>query len=485
MCAPRAARPSRRSAGLRVAGVVLAASVVVAGGAILALHEFPPALLRVGANYAAKTVCSEYYLAGRDPRAVLRTDVQVPGSVFTRLMRVSLDRRDRLVRAGIGGFIGNGLAVEVPGRGCTVIPDGRWRSFLARARAAATTTPADGRAGAPAATTAATSGDPLWPDGDRVVVVPRLQSIVDDASLAGPGLRAIVVVHDGRIVAERYGSGFGPSTPLLGWSMTKSVFAGLVGVLVGDGRLSLDASAGLGRFPGDPRAAIRIADLMSMTDGLRFDERYSGVSDVTRMLFLEPDMAGYAASRPPAHPAGRFWSYSSGTAMILARIVQRAAGPHPRAFAREHLFAPIGIDSATIESDEHGTLVGSSYLYATARDWARYAELLRQDGVWNGTRVLPPGFVATMIRPVAASGGQYGAGMIWRFAGSPTAPGVDPDRAFGIPSDAFWMEGFDGQRIAIVPSRALVVLRMGLTPSWMHYQPQRLVGALLEALKTR
>ena len=90
-----------------------------------------------------------------------------------------------------------------------------------------------------------------------------------------------------------------------------------------------------------------------------------------------------------------------------------------------------------------------------------------------------------MTRPVSASGGQYGAGMIWRFAGSPAAPGVDPDRAFGIPSDAFWMEGFDGQRIAIVPSRALVVLRMGLTPSWMHYQPQRLVGALLEALKTR
>ena len=479
----RALREARRGAGMRLVGKVLAATLVVAGGGLLALREFPPPLLRIGSNYAAEIVCSNLYLAGRDPQAVLRTDVQAPGSPFLRLMRVTVDRRDHLVRAGVAGFIGNGLALETPGHGCTVIPDGHWRAFLARSGGAGTAPAASGAASGADGT--APSGDPLWPDGDQAVVDPRLQSIVDDPTLAGPGLRAIVVVHRGRIVAERYGHGFGPSTPLLGWSMTKSVFAGLVGVLVGEGRLSLDASAGLGRFPGDPRAAIRIADLLSMTDGLRFNERYGSVSDVTRMLFLEPDMAAYAASQPLAHPVGRFWSYSSGAAMILARIVQRAAGPHPRAFAREHLFAPIGIRSATIESDEQGTLVGSSYLYATARDWARYAELLRRDGVWNGVRVLPAGFVAAMIRPVDASDGQYGAGMIWRFAGSPSAPGVDPDRPFGIPSDAFWMEGYDGQWIAIVPSRALVVLRMGLTPSRMHYQPQRLVGALLEALNTR
>ena len=466
---------------MRLARTLLAASVAIVGGGLLALHEFPPPLLRVGANFAAEIVCSNVYLAGRDPQAVLRTDVQAPGLAVLRWMRVRVDRRDHLVRAGLLGFIGNGLAVETPGRGCTVIPDGHWRSFLARTGPHAAPTLAPTAPAAPATP----NGDPLWPDGDGAVIDPRLQSIVDVPSLAGPGMRAIVVVHDGRIVAERYGPGFGASTPLLGWSMTKSVFAGLVGVLVGDGRLSLEASAGLGRRPGDPRAAIRIADLLSMTDGLRFNERYGGVSDVTRMLYLEPDMAAYAAAQPLVHPVGRFWSYSSGTAMILARIVQRAAGPHPRRFVREHLFAPIGITHATIESDEHGTLVGSSYLYATARDWARYAELLRRDGVWNGVQVLPSGFVAAMIRPVAASGGQYGAGMIWRYAGSPTAPGVDPDRAFGIPSDAFWMEGFDGQRIAIVPSRALVVLRMGLTPSSMRYQPQRLVGALLEALNTR
>jgi len=142
------------------------------------------------------------------------------------------------------------------------------------------------------------------------------------------------------------------------------------------------------------------------------------------------------------------------------------------------------MQSATIETDERGTLVGSSYMYATARDWARYAELLLQDGVWRGERLLPQGYVAMMASPVAASGGQFGHGLLWRFGSAPPAPGVDPDRAFGIPADTFWMEGHDGQSIAIIPSRTLVVLRMGLTPARDDYQPQPLVQALLDALRS-
>ena len=454
--------------GVRVAATALALAALAACAA-LALRTHPPALLRIGANYAAQIVCSNVFLAGRDPEEVLQTDVQAPGSPLLRLIRISIDRRRGVVRANLFGFIGGGVSVERPGRGCTAIPDGHWRAFLARQTAT------------PAAPVAAPGG--LWPEGNRLQTDPRLQAIVDAPALAGAGWRAIVVVHDGRIVAERYAPGFGTATPLLGWSMTKSVVAGLIGVLVGEGRLSLDESAGLGKTKRDPRAAIRIEDLMSMTSGLRFDESYGTVSDATRMLFLEPDMAAYAASQPLAHPVGRYWSYSSGSAMILTRLYQRAAGAHPRQFARAHLFAPIGMRSATFESDEHGTLVGSSYLYATARDWARYAELLLHGGAWNALQVLPRAYVAAMTAPVGPSGGQYGAGMVWRYAATPLAPGVDPDRAFGIPSDAFWMEGYDGQRIAIIPSRSLVVLRMGLTPSRERYQPQPLVAALLDALR--
>jgi CubicO group peptidase (beta-lactamase class C family) len=137
--------------------------------------------------------------------------------------------------------------------------------------------------------------------------------------------------------------------------------------------------------------------------------------------------------------------------------------------------------SAIIETDEDGTLVGSSYMYATARDWARYGQFLLQDGVWRGQEMLPRGYVAMMATPVAASDGQYGHGLVWHWGSDAITPGKNPDAAFGIPADTFWMEGHDGQSAAIIPSRELVIVRLGLTPSRDHYQPQPLAKAILEA----
>lgn len=259
-------------------------------------------------------------------------------------------------------------------------------------------------------------------------------------------------------IAERYAAGFDAAMPLLGWSMTKSVTAGLIGALVKEGRLALDQHAGWP--PGDSRAKISIADRLSMTSGLRFNEGYGAVSDVTRMLFLKSDMAVFAGAQPLEHPVGSVWSYSSGTAVILARIFQDAAGAAPLAAVRERLFEPLGMTSALIETDAHGTLVGSSYMYATARDWARYALFLLQQGVWQGREILPPGYVTMMT----------------------TTPGKDPDTEYGLPADIFWMEGHDGQYAAIVPSRDLVIVRLGLTPERDRYRPQPLVRALLDAL---
>jgi CubicO group peptidase (beta-lactamase class C family) len=290
----------------------------------------------------------------------------------------------------------------------------------------------------------------------------------------------VVVVHHGRIVAERYGRGFDARMPQLGWSMAKSVIAGLVGALIQQGRLALDASA---RWPpGDARAAIKIRDLMAMSSGLEWNEAYGAVTDVTRMLYLEPDMAAFARNHPLAHPVGSFWSYSSGSAMVLSRLVQDAADGSSASAARVLLFGPLGMKSAVMEADAHGTLVGSSYLYATPRDWARYAQFLLQQGVWHGQALLPPGYVALMASPVAASRGQYGQGLVWLWGSNGETPGQNPDGAFGIPPDTFWMEGHDGQFIAIVPSRELVVVRLGLTPARLHYRPQPLLKALLGAL---
>lgn len=454
---------------------------------VFALWMKPPDILRVGANYSAKIVCSNVFLAGRDPDEVLRTDVQSPGIALLRLMHVSVDRERHVVRAGLLGFIGDGLAVARPGTGCAVVPDGNLE-FATRIGAAAraesvvaapgASASAPTSASPPARVDGGADPDPVWPEGSTVATTAALDRVLADDTLAGPGMRAIVVVEHGRIVAERYAAGFSATTPLLGWSMTKSVVAGLVGVLVKEGRLALEQPAGWPEGSGG-REHIRIADLLAMSSGLRFNEAYGAVSDVTGMLYLQPNMAEFARAQPLVHPSGEFWSYSSGTANILSRIVQDAAGRLAAAYPAEKLFKPIGMTSATIETDEYGTLVGSSYMYATARDWARYGQFLVQDGVWRGQEILPRGYVAMMASPVAASGGEYGRGLVWLWGSDAITLGKNPDAAFGIPADTFWMEGHDGQSAAIIPSRQLVIVRLGLTPARDHYQPQPLVKAIL------
>jgi CubicO group peptidase (beta-lactamase class C family) len=435
------------------------AAVLVAALTVLWLN--PPDLLRVGANYAAKIVCSNVFLAARDPQEVLRTDVQAPGVWILKLYRVSVDREHAVVRAGMFGFIGSGLAVARAGQGCTALPDGQLPPASS----------AEPVAVAPA------HADAAWPQGERVEADPVYQHIVDDEALGGPGLRALVVIDHGRLVAERYGGGFSPATPLLGWSMAKTVTASLVGLLVKDGRLSLDQSA---LWPaGDGRDGIKLSDLLAMSSGLAFNEDYGIVSDVTRMLYLEPDMAGFAYAQPLAHPPGTVWKYSSGTANIVARIVQAAAGGS--AFAHDRLFAPLGMASAVIEPDERGTLVGSSYVYATAHDWARFGQFLLQDGQWSGQALLPAGFVEGMARPVEASKGEYGHGFVWLWGSDVATPGVNPDTAFGIPPDTFYLSGHDGQSLAVIRSRQLVVVRLGLTPHSARYSTQPLLAALLKA----
>ncbi|HMD72749.1 MAG TPA: serine hydrolase, partial [Steroidobacteraceae bacterium] len=255
-----------------------AAGALLAAAALVWAWAEPPQLLRVAADYSAKIVCSNVFLAGRDPEDVLRRDIQASGNPELRFMRVSVERDTRLVRAGLFGLIGRGLAIYRSGAGCAALPDGK----LALGTGAAPLALASHAESAASALSAASPDWPLWPDGDRVETDPALDRLIGDDSLAGPGVRAVVVVHRGKIVAERYGAGFSAATPLLGWSMTKTVTAGLIGLLVKDGRLGLEQSAGWPAAPGDGRARIRIADLLAMSSGLHFDETYGAVSDVTR-----------------------------------------------------------------------------------------------------------------------------------------------------------------------------------------------------------
>ena len=291
--------------------LVVAAVVALAGW----LYLSPPELIRVAAGYSAKIVCSNVFIAGRDPGEVLKVDVQAPGHWLLRYMSIDVDREAKAVTAGLLGTFGKRSAIARDGFGCTSVPGADLDAVVP--------VPATD-----AAATAPAPSDAVWPEGDSVEPSqdPAIAAILDDGKLAGPGVRAVVVVQNGRIVGERYAEGFSPETPLLGWSMTKSVTAAIVGTLVKDGKLALDRKQLFEPWKGDGRAAISIGDLMAMSSGLAFNEDYGDVTDVTRMLYLEPDMAGFAAAKPLAHPVGQTFSYSSGTSMVLSRHLAGCSG---------------------------------------------------------------------------------------------------------------------------------------------------------------
>ncbi len=443
--------------------------VIFFAGVALWLYLAPPALIRVAAGYSAKIVCSNVFIAGRDAQRVLELDVQAPGHPILKFIDVDVDKERKTVTAGLLSVFGRSMAVAHDGFGCATVADG---DLDAVPPMPAVDTPA-----------ALTTG--IWPEGIAVDPSqdPEVVKILDDPAMTGPGMRAVIVVKNGRIVGERYGEGFTLKTPLLGWSMTKSVNAAIVGTAIKAGKLSLDKAPVFPSWAEDSRAAIKVADLMAMSSGLEFNEEYGDVTDVTRMLYLEPDMAGFAEDKPAVSAPGTLFNYSSGTAVMLSRAWQDALGADALAWPRHALFEPIGMTSAVLETDARGTFVGSSYLYATARDWARFGLFIEQNGVWNDTRILPEGFVDMMRAEAAAAKGEYGQGQVWLHgpdAGTP--PGEDPDKGFDLPADAFWFLGHDGQSTAVIPSQRLVVVRLGLTPSKLGYKPQAMVAALAKAL---
>jgi CubicO group peptidase (beta-lactamase class C family) len=314
-----------------------------------------------------------------------------------------------------------------------------------------------------------------WPVGDvpaaaAADVEALLDRVCDDT---GPlaTTYAVVLVHRGKLVAERYQGQLEHfdrtpdpvtvQTPLLSWSMAKSMLHAAVGLLVGDGLLDLDAPTDVPEWSSvnDPRHAITLRHLLAMRDGLDFVEDYvdERVSDVIEMLFGagQADMAHFAADRPLAAAPGERFNYSSGTSNIISGIVARVVGagaPYEQ-FLRDRLFERIGMRSATPEFDAAGTWVASSTVRATARDFARFGLLYLRDGDWDGARVLPPGWVAygrTMESVDPADGAPYGAHW-WGVAGD----------TLGL----LRASGYDGQSITICPTEDLIVVRLGKTSS--------------------
>jgi CubicO group peptidase (beta-lactamase class C family) len=311
-----------------------------------------------------------------------------------------------------------------------------------------------------------------WPTGEvprGVDLDPLLDQVLDDKGPLAETF-AVVVVHRGRIVAERYQGALEhfdrpptpvtAETPLLSWSMAKSVLHAAVGLLVGAGRLDLDAPAPVPEWaePDDPRHAITLRQLLAMRDGLDFAEEYvdGDVSDTIEMLFGDgqSDMAHFAADRPLTAPPGTRFNYSSGTSNIISGIVARTVGPGESyaRFLHSRLFGPLGMTSADPEFDEAGTWVASSTLRASARDYARFGLLYLRDGMWDGVRLLPAAWVdeaRTWVSEDPDDASPYGAH--W----------------WGVPGDTlgtFRASGYEGQSITLCPTLDLIVVRLGKTP---------------------
>ncbi len=452
--------------------------VIIMVGGVYWVHQSPPDMVRVAVNYAAKIVCSNVFVAGRAVDDVLATDVQAPGYPIFWFMQAEVDQGGGTVETSIGGFIGNGVAVDRQGVGCAAVPDGDVEKAIDHIGPITSLPPHPETA--------------LWPEGSKVDAEDdRISAILDDSAMTGPGMRAVVVVKDGRIIGERYTDGFDKDSRLIGWSMTKTVNAALIGRMIREKILTHDQNGLFAGWSEDGRKEITLDNMLAMSPGLEFNEDYGVVSDVSRMLYLEPDMAAFVASKPlDANPGAEF-NYSSGTATAIARIWQNAFVDPAKAwdFPVKALFDPLGMRSAVLETDARGTYVGSSYLYADARDWARFGQFLLQRGVWNGRSLLPLGYVDWMTSANPASMAEwgepeYGRGQVWlRGPDAGTPEGEDPDQGYDLPGDSYWMLGHDGQTTTVIPSEGLVVVRLGLTPKSAAYKPQAMVEAIVKALR--
>jgi CubicO group peptidase (beta-lactamase class C family) len=432
---------------LAVLAVVL---VVLVGG-----YWYERPMLLTGTGYAAHNACALKAIAGRGDAGD-----DLPANPLVPVLKTSSSGSSS--QASVLGLLARKRAWATPGYGCTL---------------------ADSRPKLPEATKVDGARNPFTdaavPDPGDAVSAALDQGFGTDLSTSKRkdlGTRGVVVIKDGRLVAERYARGFSATTPQLGWSMSKSVTSLLVGRLVQDGEVSL-ADDHLRPEWKDARARITIGELLQMTSGLHWDETYSLGTPITKMLYLEGDMGSYVASEDLDHKPGTYLQYSSGSTTLLCSILAPEHGGAD--FPRRTLFLQLGLSSAVMEPDAFGTPVCSSYLWATPRDWASIGQLALQDGVWEGTRLLPKGWMASSTKAVdVAKSEEKGYATGWWANLQANGELVEKS----LPPDTYFAEGHDGQWLVVIPSENLVVARLGFTPTDIDDRATSMTAALVKAL---
>lgn len=415
---------------LRALLALLAAAVI--GGCI-----YLNSLMPIITGYPAKNLASAVFVSGRDQADVENLDLKFS---FIKLTGNTVDYQARTVTSRF--LWGSSTAVYREGYGVTLLRGDKQDEFKSQ--------------------TYPLPLDEEYPEylvaGDSATTAslePIAKALVDDKAYKGTPF-AFVVLHDGAIVAERYRDGITASTRLLSWSMGKSFTNALAGIMQKDSLVDIYAPMDIPEWQDDGRKFITLNDLMQMQGGLDWNENYGSRSDVNLMLFREPDMGLYAQSKPLKYEPGTHWYYSSGSTNIVMRYLRGkfASDAEFLAYIHDRLFAPLAIANARFEPDMSGTPIGSSYLYVTARDYARFGKMFLDDGMVGEERILPEGWVEYTTTPASASEGGYGA-FFWlnRNASTPDAP-----------EDTFSCQGHDGQEIYIIPSEKLVVVILGYSP---------------------
>ncbi|WJR78265.1 serine hydrolase [Bradyrhizobium sp. NP1] len=441
--------------------LILAATAVLAVLALSAARggDAP----KVVTGFVADVLCSETFVSGIDPdKTFAETTAAVPGAGLVGwALDYKLDRSRKDVTVTLAGF-GRSHAVYRGELGCA-LDHGRGMADVA----------------APSVSDAAQA---LLPEiaGPSVVAPqnPGLAAALDRA-FAEPAhppfkrTRAIVVVKDGRVVAERYAEGLGIDTPLLGFSVTKSVIATLAGIMVREGKLAPDQPAPVAAWksPDDPRHAITVDQLLRHTAGLALGSSLqaslgAAFEPVNRMKFLETDMAAFAEAAELETAPGSAWNYHDGNYLILSRLIENAVGGRPAdflRFAQAELFGPLGMRHVTVQFDGAGTPEGSGEMLASARDWARLGLLYLNDGVAGDKRILPAGWANYAASPTPDAFVGYGAGF-WINRGD--SRGAHYRIEHGWPRDAFFAKGSIGQYVIVIPSERLVIVRFGRTVNW-------------------
>jgi len=418
----------------------------------------------IGCGYKAKTLCSGIFVSNRSPQSIIEQDLSF--HPLFNLIKTDVDFDKKEVEASLLG-LAKGKAIFIDKLGGILLSGTEEESIRSWPVSIPKPQPLNPE-------------EILWPNGD---LVPKSELLHEfNLSLLNKALdkafeepnpeqprrtRAVVIVYQGNLIAERYAPNITKDTALIGWSMTKSITSALVGIRVKQGELDIHDPAPVPEWqkPDDPRRKITLDHLLKMNSGLEFDETYESdpLSDVNTMLFTKPDMGAFATSFPLASEPGIVWSYSSGTTMIISKILRHSFDDQEEylSFPRKELFNKIGMRSAVLEPDASGTFAGASYGYATARDWARFGLLYLNNGIWNGESILPDGWVNYTTTPAPASDkGEYGA-QFWLNKGTSEDP---KDRKYPqLPRDAFFCLGHNEQSVTMIPSLQLVVVRLGMT----------------------